>query len=228
MIPTSVEPKDLIDRLRINPFIDGPTQAIVKAVAAQIAATPEFAYIFKDNIDVYERDDYSMRALPALRVYNQHYRKVQESHYVEGELVMDLLYPASLRRSELQYFQDIMSSALLQQFRRPNVFATLRALVPGLNECGKVFDVDKTLGLVIADGAVPITQMKPNFRIDLKVWDAYLESTGRTKDDPFNVTLKDLRTFAAEILPVLDDGTPDNQAAIDATVKIGGTQNGLD
>lgn len=220
MIPNA-QAKDIFEKLKINPFIDGPTETLVKAVAQQIAETKEWRYIFGDNIDTYERMDYSFRQLPALRVYCQRYRKEQESHYINGELVLDILYPASLRRDELQSFQDALSSAMVQQFRRPPSFETLRALVPGLNELGKVFDVDKTLGLVIADGACPITEMKPNFRIDLKVWDAYLESTGRTKDDPFNVTLKNLMTIASKILPVHDDGTPDHPIETDATVIIG-------
>lgn len=222
MIPR-IPSKDLIDKLKINPFIDGPTEALVKAVAQLIYETPEFRYIFSDNIDTYERLDYSFRQLPALRVYSQHYRKEHESHYINGELILDILYPASLRREELQRFQDVLSAAMMQQFRRPNVFQTLRALVPGLNELGKVFEVDKTLGMTIEDGACPLTEMKPNFRIDLKVWDAYLESTGRTKEDPFNVTLANLRTIASDILPLHDDGTPDQNAATNATVTIGGT-----
>lgn len=221
MIPNT-EAKDLIDKLKINPFIDGPTQALVKAVALQIAKTPEFKYIFKDNIDVYERDDYSFPQLPALRIYNERYKKEQESHYINGELKLDALLPANLRRQELQYFQDILSAALMQQFRRPNIFQTLVAMVPGLNELGKVFDVDKTLGLVVQEGACPIIQMTANFRIDLKQWDAYLESTGRTKEDPFNVTLKDLKTIASVILPTLDDGTGDVPAAVNATIITGG------
>ena len=217
----NAQAKDLIDKLKINPFIDGPTEALVKATALSIAETPEWRYIFGENIDTYERDDYSFRQLPALRVYCQRYRKEQESHYITGELVMDILYPAALRRHELQQFQDILSAAMVQQFRRERVFLHLRALVPGLNELGKVFDVDKTLGLAVAEGACPITQMKPNFRIDLKQWDQYLESTGRTKDDPFNVTLKDLQTIAVQILGRNDEGCPDpNAPTTDATVTI--------
>lgn len=220
--------KDLIERLTINPFIDGPTEALVKAVALSIATTPEWRYIFSDNIDTYERIDYSFRQLPALRVYNQHYRKMQESHYIEGELVLDILLPASLRRDELQGFQDVLSSAMMQQFRRPNKFAELVAQVPGLNELGKVFDVDKTLGLMVGEGACPLLEMKPNFRIDLKRWDDYLESTGRTKEDPFNVTLKNLVTVAVAILPVREDGAqgyiPEPGAQQGATVTIEGEE----
>lgn len=227
MIP-NVQGKDLIDRLKINPFIDGPTEALVKATAASIAATPEWRYIFRDNIDTYERIDYSFRQLPALRVYCQHYRKMHESHYIEGELVLDMLLPAALRRDELQSFQDILSAAMLQQFRRPNKFQELCAQVPGLNELGKVFDVDKTLGLMVGEGACPLLEMKPNFRIDLKRWDDYLESTGRTKEDPFNVTLKNLVTIATTILPVREEGPqgciPEPGAQQGATVIIEGEE----
>lgn len=224
MIPLP-QAKDIFEKLKINPFIDGPTEALVKATAASIAGTPEWRYIFGENIDVYERIDYSFRQLPALRVYCQHYRKMHESHYIEGELVMDMLLPASLRREELQGFQDILSAAMLQQFRRPNKFNELVAQVPGLNELGKVFDVDKTLGLMVEEGACPLLEMKPNFRIDLKRWDDYLESTGRTKEDPFNVTLKNLVTVATTILPVREVGTngyvPEPGAQQGATVTIG-------
>lgn len=213
MIPKP-QAKDLFEKLKINPFIDGPTEALVKAVAASIAATPEWRFIFADNIDTYERIDYSFRQLPALRVYNQHYRKLHESHYIEGELVLDMLLPAAMRRDELQRFQDVLSAAMLQQFRRPNKFAELVAQVPGLNELGKVFDVDKTLGLMVGEGACPLLEMKPNFRIDLKVWDAYLESTGRTKEDPFNVTLKNLVTIATVILPVREEVQQGKQVCI--------------
>lgn len=221
MIPAA-QAKDLIDKLKINPFIDGPTEALVKSVVQLIAGVREFCYIFGENIDGYERTDYSERQLPALRVYNRTYRKEHESHYINGELCLDVVYPADLRREELQRFQDVVTSALLQQFRRPNYFASALALVPGLNELGKTFDVDKTLGLALDDGWVPLSQTKANFRIDLKMWDAYLESTGREKDDPFNVTLKDLRTIATQILPKLDDGSPDRPIAVNVVTAQGG------
>lgn len=222
MIPNT-QAKDMIDKLKINPFIDGPTESLVKSVAQLFLQTREFKYIFSDNIDTYERSDYSERQLPALRVYSRTYRKEHESHYITGELLLDVIYPADLRRDELQRFQDVLTAAMLQQFRRPPFFAQAIELVPGLNELGKVFDVDKTLAIYLSSEAiVPLSQTKANFRIDLKVWDAYLENTGRTKEDPFNVTLAELRTIAAQILPLHDDGTPDHGAEVDLQVTIGG------
>lgn len=211
---------DLIDKLKINPFIDGPTEALVKATAFLISEEPKFKSIFSDNIDVYERFDYSVRQLPALRVYNLNYKKEQESHYINGELNLDILYPASLRRPELQSFQDILSAALLQQFRRPNYFERAKELVPGLNELGKIFEVDKTLGMRWEEGYIPITQMKANFRIDLKVWDDYLESTYRTKDYPFEKVLGDLKRIVGPIVPVHDNSSPETAAQQDIDMRI--------
>lgn len=220
MIPNQ-EAKDIIDKLKINPFIDGPTEAIVKAVAQSIHQVPEFRYIFRENIETYERTDFSEAQLPALCVYNKTYRKEQESHYINGEVLLDIIWPPMIRRAETQNFQDVLSAALVQQFRRPNYYLMISALVPGLNELGKVFDVDKTLGLQWDDGFIPVTRMKANFRIDLKRWDDYLESTGRTKEDPFNVTLGNLKTIAGKILPVLD-GIPPETDTVDLEVTIKG------
>lgn len=213
---------DVIDKLKINPFIDGPTEALVKATAQSIASVKQFKLIFGENIDTYERLDYSERQLPALRVYNYQYTKEHESHYIVGDLMIDIVWPPSLRRDEQQRFQDILTSAILQQLRRPNYFATLVENVPGLNEHGKIFSVNKELGMKWSDGFIPITEMKANFRIDLKIWDDYLESTGRTKDDPFEVTLKELELIAATILPVRDDLSPDHPASVTLNIEPGG------
>lgn len=218
-----LDQKDVIDKLKINPFIDGPGDTLVKAVAQSIGAVKQFKLIFGDNIDVYDRVDYSVRQLPALRIYNEQFTKEQESHYIVGDLMLDIIWPASLRRSETQSLQDVVSSALLQQFRRPNIFIDLVTAVPGLNELGKVFSINKSFGMKWEDGWVPITEIKVNFRIDLKVWDDYLIATGREKDDPFDVTLKNLELIAAQILPVHDDGSPDVQATVLLNVIPGGT-----
>lgn len=93
--------RDLIDKLKVNPFIDGPADALVKATAELIGSVREFKYVFRDNVDTYERFDYSERSLPALRVYNRTYRKEHESHYVNGEVCIDVVYPNDIRREEL-------------------------------------------------------------------------------------------------------------------------------
>ncbi len=220
MIPKPLA-KDLIEKLEINPFIDGPTEALVKRVVANIIKVPEFKYIFGTSFDTYERFDYAYPQLPALRVYCLGFRKEADNGYITGMLNVDILYPANIRREETQYFQDVLCAALVQQFRRQNFFQTLVQEVPGLNQLGFTIDVNKEMGMVWEDDILPMTKTLPNFRIDLKRWDDYLESTGRTTNDPFNVTLKNLKTIFARIVPTRDDGSEDLGAETDIQVDTG-------
>lgn len=193
---------DLLDRIETlepNPFISGPGDLLAFVCKTLIGQVPQFKKVFGPSIDEYERDDYSFRELPALRIYNLQFEKEHESHYIRGNIHLDVIFPPSLRREERQRFQDIVSSALLQQFRRPSFFAACSDQVPGLNELGKVFSGDKTLGLKVEDGYAPLTHLTANFRIDQKVWDEYLESKGRTKDDPFEITLRTLDQIVSKI-----------------------------
>lgn len=207
-----------IDRLTPDVFLDGPTEFLCKSVCSLLLATPQWAKIFGEFIDPYERTDYAMRNLPALRVYNETSVKEQESHYITGDLKADIILPPSIRRKEHQGVQDSLSSAMLQQFRRPGFFAAMREAVPGLNELGKVFSTDKTLGLQLTADAAPMTQLTINFRVDLKEWDAYLEREGRTKDQPFEVTLGRLERICSEIRGLDDDGSVEVTVPLDQQI----------
>lgn len=214
-----------IDRLKPNPFLDGPTDHLVKGICNEIAKVPQFKKIFGESIEPYDREDFAFSALPALRVYNLQFIKEQESHYINGRVYADVIFPASLRRGETEELQNIVASALLQQFRRPGFFAALREVVPGLNELGKVFEVDKTMGLKTSDwdGVAPMTQTTLNFRIDLKEWDSYLESQGRTKADPFEQTLLDLERIVSEIDGIKNSAQPDqSEVTVPIDQQIGG------
>lgn len=192
---------------RLNPFISSPAEFMSRIIAIELRKVEVFTRIFGDYLDAYPRDDYPVRALPAMRIYDKGYRKTSESHYIEGQLFIDLVLPASLRRYENQEVADILSSALMQQFRRPEFFNTLCDLIPGLNELGREYNVDKDLVFVWNDNQVPLTQIRMNFRIDLKEWDSYLELTNRTKDEPFMETLGDLETLAGTIEGLRGDET---------------------
>ncbi len=194
-------------KLKSDPFLDGPTEFLAKTCARLIAEVPQWRLIFSDSIEGYDRYDFSQRALPALRIYNLTFRKEHESHYIYGDLLIDVILPPSLRRDELQTVQDTLSAAMMQQFRRPSFFAAVRDAVPGLQELGKTFAVDKTMGQRWQDGILPITQITANFRLDLKEWDSYLEREGRTKDDPFEVTLASLDRIKTTIQGIRDDET---------------------
>lgn len=197
-----------------NPFISSPAEFMSRIIAIELKKVDVFTRIFGEYIDSYPRDDYPVRALPAMRIYDKGYRKTSESHYIVGELFVDLVLPSLLRRYENQEVADILSSALMQQFRRPEFFNTLCELIPGLNELGREYNVDKDLVFVWQENQVPLTQIRMNFRIDLKEWDNYLELTDRTKQDPFVKTLGDLETLAGTI-----EGLRDNETEVEISIE---------
>jgi hypothetical protein len=208
------EKKERIDRLewdweklKSDPFFSGPTEFMIHELAKRLREVKQFKLIFGESIDGYRRMDFSERELPALRVYNNTFVKEGESWFINGDVKVDVILPASLRRNDLQQVQDTISAALLQQFRRPKFFDKMNGLVPGLNELGKIFSVDKSLGFEWGEDIVPLTQITLNFRLDLRQWDDYLESTNRTKDEPFEATLKNLELIANRIQGLNDDGT---------------------
>lgn len=218
-----IKPSDLVNSI----FINGPGEFLVYAMVHEIRKVPQWARLFGCSegdpgfIDSYKRMDYPLRGLPALRMYNEIYDKQFESWWVEGDVIADLILPASLRREELQQFQDSISAALLQQFRRTKYFNAVKVHVPGLNEMGKRFSVDKSLGFQSddSDDIAPLTQIRINFRIDLRQWDLYLEKHNRTVDDPFEVTLADLETIVTSIEGLRDNTDESPEVIIEAETK---------
>ena len=183
-----------IDYLNSNPFLIGPA-ILVTAVRNRLLAVPQFANLFGDQIDSYKRSDYAVRNFPALRIYNESYTKDFDSWFINGDLILDVILPPALRRNLIQDVQDTISSALLQQFRRPTFFSLLCADIPGLNELGKSFSVTKALLFEYDKEYCPVLQINLNFRIDLRAWDDYLEQEYLTKDEPFVETLYDLKSI---------------------------------
>jgi hypothetical protein len=204
VLPTTVEGQ------ATTLFLTSPAEFLCEQCALKLRSVPNWRAIFGDSIDAYCRMDYSQRALPALRIYNKVYDKQFESWWVEGDLVLDVIFPASIRRRETQQYADTVAGALLQQFRRVDFFNAMSAVVPAINELGKKFRVNKSLAFEFSEeNLVPMTQILVNFKIDLRIWDTYLESDYRTKDDPFERTLANLAKIATTIIAVDDDGDVD-------------------
>lgn len=195
-----------IDTLNSNPFVSGPLEFVCAKVKEHIAATPQFAALFGASIDAYCRMDYSQRELPALRIYSQQLTKEFESWFIEGDLLMDVILPPSIRRNDIQQIQDTISAALLQQFRRKDFFDAVASGVPGLNELGRRFEMDKALGFEFGDTVVPLTQLRANLRVDLRQWDVFLEGDERTINDPFEATLGALE-FVKNQIDALNDSS---------------------
>jgi hypothetical protein len=191
-------------------FFSGPAEFLCEKIAEQLKLVPQFVNIFGVNIDAYQRMDYSIRELPAIRIYNHSFIKEFESWFINGDILIDIIFPANLRRTLQQKYQDTIVSALCQQFRREEFFGALCISCPALNELGKEFSADKSLGFKWGEGqqeAVPLTQIKANFRLDLRAWDDFLISDDRTKNDPFEKTLGDLDTIRTIIEGQNDNDT---------------------
>lgn len=186
-------------------FLTGPAEFLCAELAKSLLAIPVWALIFGEFIDPYKRMDYPIRALPALRIYNNSFVKSFESWFIEGDIIADIIFPANIRRKELQQLPDSITAALLQQFRSSSFFSNMFNVVPGLNELGKRFSADKSLAFEWGEDLVPLTQVTLNFRMDLRQWDLYLESDNRTKDLPFERTLGDLERIVATIQGLRDE-----------------------
>ncbi len=211
-----------LDAGNLTLFQDNPVEFLCATIANELESLkfdngkPIWAEIFGEYIDGYMRMDYDFRNLPALRIYNETGQKEGESWFINGDIKADVIFPASLRREETQQVQDTVTSALLQQFRSMTFFQAVSAKVPGLNELGKLFSWDKTGGFLFEEQMAPVTQITLNFRLDQRIWDDYLESQGRTKNQPFEVTLDNFRRLNSRIQALKDDGTdgpsvPSNQ-----------------
>ena len=203
------------DNHAANTFFDGPGEFLVEALVKELREVREFKEIFGDSIDGYKRMDYSIRELPAIRVYNDEGLKEFESWFITGDLTLDLIYPPSIRRVELERIPDTLCAAVLQQFRRTQFFNKISDSVPGLNELGKRLKYNKALWFVWNDDMVPLTQITVNFRVDLRKWDDYLEDTYRTKESPFEKTLENLRHISTTIAALRDDATTDFSLGIE-------------
>jgi hypothetical protein len=199
-------------------FLTSPGEFLCVQAATLLRESPSWKALFGENIDPYKRMDYSQRSLPALRLYNDTYDKQYESWFIEGDLILDIIFPPSIRRSELQQIPDTVSSALLQQFRRTSFFNAVGAVCPALNELGKRFHVEKALAFEWGEDLVPLTRVLVNFKFDLRIWDSYLESDNRTKDDPFERTLADLKKIATTIQGLNDDETVNLSMEFDTDV----------
>lgn len=216
---TGLAPKlDKTPTIKTNPFIDSPAEFLVKKITIALRDEPVFVSIFGAFIEPYMRMDYPVRAFPAVRIFEEGYTKEFDSWFINGDITLDVIMPANLRRFELQELPDTLSSALLQQFRRPTFFKNMCEEVPGLNELGKRFTVDKSLAFNWQGNECPLTRITLNFRIDLREWDAYLEETNRTKDEPFSKTLGDLKRIAGIIEGVRNNSDETIQTGTDQIV----------
>ena len=80
------------------------------------------------------------------------------------------------------------------------------AKVYGLNEFGKVLNWSPNTEGLVESELVPVTILDIKYRIDLRAWYRALEFMGRTKADPFSVSLADLTDILGEYDGIDDAG----------------------
>lgn len=186
-------------------FITQPAEFLVQVLCDNLKKSEHWTRLFGEYIDSYKRTDYSVRSLPALRIYCDKWRRDFESWYINGDILLDIIWPASIRRVENQKLPQTLAGAMLQQLSSTTFFMEIDKQVPGLNELGKVFSSDMSMGFQWEDQILPLTQLKANFRINLQDWDEYLTSDNRTVNDPFERTLADLALIATTIQGLNDE-----------------------
>lgn len=185
--------------LESNLFITQPGEYLVSVFAEALRQDEVWSKLFGDEIADYERMDFSFRSLPAMRIYCERYRKEFETWYVQGDIIIDVIWPASIRRGELNRLPQTIAGAMMQQLRRPGFFEDICEKVPGLNEFGKTLNVDFDLGFKWQDEIIPLTRITANFRVLLDEWDQYLTEDYRTREEPFRRTLGDLESIVTTI-----------------------------
>lgn len=214
---------DRLEQLEEPSWYLQPADRVVDSMVQLFKAEPVFAKIFGDEIDGYKRMDYGARAFPALRVYTDTGRNEGVTWYANGDVKVDVILPASVRRNDLQKFSDLLTSTVFAQIRRQSFLDSMRKLVPGLNELGKVFSWDKGLAFQPAESEdlFPMTQIVVHYRVLMEEWDRFMEDDYRTVDDPFERTLADLLTMYMTIIAQDDDGNDTGAGGGSFTVKPG-------
>lgn len=209
-------------------FLSGPGEDLVPKLIAQLASVKGFSQLFgpftpgatatanqsqNQRWADYPRFDWSIRELPAINVYeSQTEDKDSDQAFLRGAITIQTFWPASFRRSDLARvpaaykgaLENFFSSKYVQQMLDELYWIQRPMKVYGLNELGKMMTWSPNVEGVIAEQIVPVTMVDVRYRIDLRAWHRALEFMGRTKGDPFDVTLANLTLIAGQYAGVTD------------------------
>jgi hypothetical protein len=219
-------------------FLEGAGQYLVPRLIAQLAKVAPFATLFGPFVGIdspkqrwadYQRMDWSMRQLPAINVFEgEQESKQSDNGWDTGTIKIQVYWPASFRRSDLARIPKAFHSAILAFFTSDLAFALLDSrankdasiIVPGLNELGKEIVDQKNMEGIVESELVPVTMLDVRFRIDLRAFYRFLESTNRTIGQPFEATLADLVEVKGEYDGVTDPAAEDVQAIVEDDIPI--------
>lgn len=184
-------------------FLSGPGEALVPYFLAALSACEPFAKIFGPaktkkgewlSWADYPRDDWSIRQLPAVNVYEGGTETKQSPNgFLEGSLQVVVFWAPNLRRSDVSRMPAMFQAALLNFLESdacralldPHPAVNVDTKVPGLNRLGAEVNWSPNTEGIVEDELVPVTMVEVRYRVDLRRWYQFLESEGRTMSDPF-------------------------------------------
>lgn len=227
---------------QIQPAIDsqlltGPGQDLVGKLLMQLSAVAGFVTIFgpyKSKNDQqrwadYQRLDWSVRMLPAINVFPAATEdKTSDNAWLNGTLTLQIMWPPSFRRGDMQRIETAFKAALQNFFASKfasdmmdELYWIVRPMkVAGLNELGKTMTWTPNVEGLVENELVPVTMVDVRYRIDLRSWYRALEFDDRTKDDPFERTLNDLTTLFNEYDGTKDKNAGDVKVAVEQQVTV--------
>lgn len=220
-------------------FVEGPGQFLVRKLMKAMSDCPPFKTLFGPYKDCdqnqrwadYQRFDWSVRALPAINVFEAESEDKDSSHgYLTGTLSFQVFWPASMRRSDLTRvpsgfkgaLQNFLESEYVTKLLDPLPWDEREDKVPGLNELGKAITWQPNAAGLVEEEEVPVTIVNIRYRILLSSWYAYLENQGRSKAEPFTADKNELKTVGIHYLGVTEGNASNIVYTVDDNIEIQG------
>lgn len=229
----SAIPKQIHQGTIDTALLSVPGEDLVAKTLLQLSSVPGFVTIFgpyapqkagqntqpqSQRWADYNRQDWSIRQLPAINVYeSETENKDSDQAFLNGTVNIQVYWPPNLRRSDIARVGMAFRGSILNFFASKYVRDMLDELyyiqrpmkVYALNEYGKKLDWSPNIEGYIESTMVPVTLVSVRYRIDLRAWYRALNFMNRTKDQPFLETLADLTTINGEYDGVKDaSGNP--------------------
>lgn len=224
-------------------FLTGPGEDLVPKLLLQMSRVPAFVKLFgpykidtdnNKNTDQqrwsdYQRMDWSLRQLPAISIFeSQSEQKSSDNAWLTGNIMMNVYWPANFRRSDLARVPAAFKSVVENFFASKYATDMLDELyyiqrdmkVYGLNEFGKELTWTTNTEGIVEQQMVPVTMVDIRYRIDLRSWYRALEFMGRTKDNPFEITLLDLTQISADINGISDNETLEVDLTVETNMDV--------
>ena len=193
-------------------FLSTPGEDLVAKTLMQMAQVPAFISLFgpyapesdQQRWADYNRFDWNIRQLPAINVYEAaEETKDSDQAFLRGSINFQVYWPPSARRGDSRRYEATFKGIIQNFFASQFVDTMLDELyfiqrpekVYGLNEYGKTMDWSPNTEGILGNELVPVTMISVQYRIDLRSWYRALEFMDRTKDQPFQATLSDLKVI---------------------------------